>query len=148
MKRLIGAVQRWGKNVGVDERALKEVEKIERGERTVRAPLHPTEARIIAESTVDKDKLQEDIERKYETLDENLRRIEIKVSSIPAKKNPSDRLLPSQESEYRHRNDQPWEYGFYEPPIEKIANNRLTFREALTLMKAHVEIKNHGQGIE
>uniref|UniRef100_A0A914VZD6 Uncharacterized protein n=1 Tax=Plectus sambesii TaxID=2011161 RepID=A0A914VZD6_9BILA len=33
-------------------------------------------------------------------------------------------------------------------PIEKIANNRLTFREALTLMKAHVEIKNHGQGIE
>jgi hypothetical protein len=79
-------------------------------------------------------------------LDENLRRIEIKVSSIPPKTNPSDRLLPSRESEYRHRNDQPWEFGFYEPPVERIVHNRLTFREALTLMKAHVEIKNKGQG--
>lgn len=88
------------------------------------------------------------IDRKYENLDENLRRIEIKVSSIPPRKNPTDRLLPTQESEYRHRNDQPWEYGFYEPPGDKIDRNRLTFREALALMKAHVEIKNEGQGIE
>ncbi len=59
MKSLMGAIKRWGKNVGVDERALKRVDQIGKGEKTERAPLHPTEAKIIAESTADKGKIRE-----------------------------------------------------------------------------------------
>jgi hypothetical protein len=41
------------------------------------------------------------------------------------------RELPKRPWEYGHDHKQDYEYGFYEPPIEKIEKNRLMFREAL-----------------
>lgn len=44
------------------------------------------------------------------------------------------RPLPTWESEWLHRNDPVWEYGFYEPPEEKIPKGKLMFREALEVV--------------
>lgn len=59
MKRILGAIERWGKNVGVDERAIKEVERIQKGEKTVRSPRYPTEAKILAENSADNEQIKE-----------------------------------------------------------------------------------------
>jgi len=53
---------------------------------------------------------------------------------------------PSHESEAQHRqttSDQ-WEFGFYEPPSEKIPRDRLTLREAVVLLKTKSDLDQAG----
>ncbi|KAK5970528.1 tRNA methyl transferase, partial [Trichostrongylus colubriformis] len=50
--------------------------------------------------------------------------------------------LPTHETEWMHRNDPVWEYGFYEPDVDKIPKNKLMFREALEVLRARQEIEN------
>lgn len=45
-----------------------------------------------------------------------------------------NRPLPSRESEWEHRNDPIWEFGFYEPPADKIPKGKLLLREALEVI--------------
>lgn len=45
------------------------------------------------------------------------------------------RDLPTRETEFLHRHDTAWEYGFYEPPLEKMDRNHLMLREALEVLK-------------
>ncbi|VDK77477.1 unnamed protein product [Gongylonema pulchrum] len=55
---------------------------------------------------------------------------------------PKDRWMPAKElpsAEWVRRNDHIWEYGFYEPPPEKIAKGKLTFREALEVLRARCD---------
>ncbi|RCN53418.1 hypothetical protein ANCCAN_00483 [Ancylostoma caninum] len=55
------------------------------------------------------------------------------------------RDLPTRESEWLHRNDPVWEYGFYEPEEERIPKNKLMFREALEVLRARQEIEDDEQ---
>ena len=49
------------------------------------------------------------------------------------------RPLPTRESEWEHRNDPIWEFGFYEPPEDKIPKGKLIFREALEVIYRFLE---------
>uniref|UniRef100_A0A0N4WW20 FF domain-containing protein n=1 Tax=Haemonchus placei TaxID=6290 RepID=A0A0N4WW20_HAEPC len=54
--------------------------------------------------------------------------------------------LPTRESEWLHRNDPVWEYGFYEPEEKRIPKNKLMFREALEVLRARQEIEDDSDG--
>lgn len=41
------------------------------------------------------------------------------------------RDLQSKDTEWVRRNDKIWEFGFYEPPLEKMPKGKLMFREAI-----------------
>jgi hypothetical protein len=49
------------------------------------------------------------------------------------------RELPKRPWEYEHSEKQDYKYGFFEPPLEKIENNRLMFREALEVKEREKE---------
>lgn len=58
------------------------------------------------------------------------------------------RPLPTRESEYDHVNDPKHEYGFYEPPLDKMQPGKLTLREAIDLLYAKTEIDLEGTEVE
>lgn len=47
------------------------------------------------------------------------------------------RDFPTRETEFMHKNDPVWEYGFYEPPLDTIPKGKIMLREAM-----EVRIKN------
>ncbi|KHJ80800.1 hypothetical protein OESDEN_19521 [Oesophagostomum dentatum] len=63
-------------------------------------------------------------------------------STEPVERWTSVKDLPTRESEWLHRNDPVWEYGFYEPDVERIPKNKLMFREALEVLRARQEIED------
>ncbi|VDM39546.1 unnamed protein product [Toxocara canis] len=107
---------------------------------TVPAPRHPAEKKHIQHAQ-ENEEIRKELEAKNETLIENMNKLTIR-SMEPVERWTSSKPLPTWESEWLHRNDPVWEYGFYEPPEEKIPKGKLLFREALEVMRARLEL--HG----
>uniref|UniRef100_A0A158R3S8 SET domain-containing protein n=1 Tax=Syphacia muris TaxID=451379 RepID=A0A158R3S8_9BILA len=70
-----------------------------------------------------------ELSRKDGNLVNNVNKFNIKTGNVVVT------LFPTRESEWAHRDDTEWEYGFYELPLEKIPKGKLLFREALEASK-------------
>lgn len=136
MKRIFNAIGKRTKDANFQQKAIKKMEDIEKGEKIL-APKLPTEEKRF-QSTLNDNKLKELINKKETTLIENMNKIKI-TSTEPVERWTSTRDLPTRESEWMHRNDPVWEYGFYEPEEDRIPKNKLMFREALEVLRARQE---------
>ncbi|KAJ1358323.1 hypothetical protein KIN20_016730 [Parelaphostrongylus tenuis] len=115
------------------------MEDIEQGEKIL-APKLPTEEKRFQASLKD-DKVKELVHKKEDSLIENMNKIKI-TSTEPVERWTSTKDLPTRESEWLHRNDPVWEYGFYEPEEDRIPKNKLMFREALEVLRARQEFED------
>ncbi|CAJ0932685.1 unnamed protein product, partial [Mesorhabditis belari] len=129
MKRLWNALGKETKSTIFQKKAVKQVEKMEKGEAMVKAPRHEREKKHFEEAQKD-ERLQKAVAERREELIDNINRIHIK-STDPPERWTSTKELPTRDSEWAHRNDPAWEFGFYEPAPERIPKSKLTFREAL-----------------
>nr|CAD2127111.1 unnamed protein product [Meloidogyne enterolobii] len=121
-------------------RAVNKVDRISKGEKT---PVvhYPREEKFLKEMSKDV-KIREKIDKKYDQLLKNADQITI-TSTDPPEIPKSKRNLPKREWEYDIENSKyEYEYGFYEPPVEKIEENRLMFREALEILRARMELES------
>ncbi|EYC43232.1 hypothetical protein Y032_0499g2562 [Ancylostoma ceylanicum] len=118
------------------------MEEIEKGEKIL-APKVPTEEKRFQKAQSD-EKVREILNKKDTTLIDNMNKINI-TSTDPVERWTSTKDLPTRESEWLHRNDPVWEYGFYEPEEERIPKNKLMFREALEVLRARQEIEDDEQ---
>lgn len=121
-------------------RAVNKVDRISKGEKT---PVvhYPREEKFLKEMSKDV-KIREKIDKKYDQLLKNADQITI-TSTDPPEIPKSKRNLPKREWEYDIEDSKyEYEYGFYEPPVEKIEENRLMFREALEILRARMELES------
>ncbi|KAK0397996.1 hypothetical protein QR680_002379 [Steinernema hermaphroditum] len=139
MKRIFGSMSRSVKNTNYQDRAVRYAEKIDAGKVKVNAPKYPTEKKYFEKASHDAS-LKDKIDEKHDSLIDNMNKITIH-STEPVERWTSTKDLPTRESEFLHRNDPAWEYGFYEPPPDKMEKDRLTFREALEIMRAKLELE-------
>uniref|UniRef100_A0A0N4X0F5 39S ribosomal protein L50, mitochondrial n=1 Tax=Haemonchus placei TaxID=6290 RepID=A0A0N4X0F5_HAEPC len=128
IKKIFNAVGKRTKDAKFQQKAIKKQDKIEQGEKVL-APRYPTEDKRFQKAMSD-EKLRELVNKKESTLVENMNKFNIK-STDPVERWTSTKDLPTRESEWLHRNDPVWEYGFYEPEEKRIPKNKLMFREAL-----------------
>ncbi|PIC34290.1 hypothetical protein B9Z55_013990 [Caenorhabditis nigoni] len=134
MKRLWNKIGSGVKNANHLKKSIEEVSKIEKGETKVVPPKYPTEKiRKVSEN------VKKELETKNEHLVENMNKMNI-TSTDPVERWTSTKDLPTRESEFLHRNDPMWEYGFYEPPVERIPKDKLMFREALEYLRCRQEL--------
>lgn len=140
MKKIWNAIARPIKNSNYQKKALKQFEKIASDKVRVRAPLHDGDKERYEEAQKNEE-VRKDLETKHEGLISNMNKFSVR-STEPVERWSSDKELPTRESEWLHRNDPVWEYGFYEPPEEKIPKGKLMFREALEIMRARLELTN------
>uniref|UniRef100_A0A1I7UCX6 28S ribosomal protein S26, mitochondrial n=1 Tax=Caenorhabditis tropicalis TaxID=1561998 RepID=A0A1I7UCX6_9PELO len=134
MKRLWNKVGSGVKNANYLKKSVEEVAKIEKGETKVVPPKYPTEKiREVSEE------VKRELATKNEHLVENMNKINI-TSTDPVERWTSTKDLPTRESEFLHRNDPMWEYGFYEPAVERIPKDKLMFREALEYLRCRQEL--------
>ncbi|CAA97417.1 uncharacterized protein CELE_B0035.15 [Caenorhabditis elegans] len=134
MKRLWKKVGSGVKNANYLKKSVEEVAKIEKGETKVVPPKYPTEkSREVSEE------IKKELAMKNESLVENMNKMYIK-STDPVERWTSTKDLPTRESEFLHRNDPIWEYGFYEPPVERIPKDKLMFKEALEYLRFRQEL--------
>ncbi|MFH4975446.1 hypothetical protein AB6A40_002155 [Gnathostoma spinigerum] len=138
LKRIYGALVRSLKNSNYQKRALKKFEDLEAGKVKILPPKYPSEIKHFERAQTDI-KAKKDLEEKHEDLINNMNKFTIN-STEPVERWTSTKELPTWESEWMHRNDPVWEYGFYEPSPEKIPENKLMFREALEVMRAYMEL--------
>ncbi|CAJ0936115.1 unnamed protein product, partial [Mesorhabditis belari] len=138
MKRLWNALGKETKSTIFQKKAVKQVEKMEKGEAMVKAPRHEREKKHFEEAQKD-ERLQKAVAERREELIDNINRIHIK-STDPPERWTSTKELPTRDSEWAHRNDPAWEFGFYEPAPERIPKSKLTFREALELLRMKQEL--------
>ena len=110
------------------EQAIQKADDISKGEKIV-APHYPREEKLLKELAKD-EKIKETINKKYDSVIENVAKITI-TSADPPEPSKTKRELPKRRWEYEHKNKEEYEYGFHEPPLHKIEKNRLMFREAL-----------------
>ncbi|KHJ79376.1 hypothetical protein OESDEN_20978 [Oesophagostomum dentatum] len=139
LKRIFNAIGKRTKDAKYQQKAVKKMEEIEKGEKIL-APKLPTEQRRFQEAQANT-KLKELVDKKDTTLVDNMNKITIH-STEPVERWTSVKDLPTRESEWLHRNDPVWEYGFYEPDVERIPKNKLMFREALEVLRARQEIED------
>uniref|UniRef100_A0A915MME8 Uncharacterized protein n=1 Tax=Meloidogyne javanica TaxID=6303 RepID=A0A915MME8_MELJA len=121
-------------------RAVNKVDRISKGEKT---PVvhYPKEEKFLKEMSKDV-KIREKIDKKYDQLLKNADQITI-TSTDPPEIPKSKRNLPKREWEYDIEDSKyEYEYGFYEPPVEKLEENRLMFREALEILRARMELES------
>ncbi|EFO93624.1 hypothetical protein CRE_12781 [Caenorhabditis remanei] len=148
MKRLWKKVGSGVKNANYLKKSVEEVAKIEKGETKVTyiqlttqifnsqvvPPKYPTEKiREVSEE------VKKELATKNEHLVENMNKMSI-TSTDPVERWTSTKDLPTRESEFFHRNDPMWEYGFYEPAVERIPKDKLMFREALEYLRCRQEL--------
>ncbi|KAH7697231.1 Uncharacterized protein family UPF0240, partial [Aphelenchoides avenae] len=135
-KRIFGAAEREAKNVTFQQRAVLKADKISKGEKIL-PPKYPTEEKHFKEAVADP-KLREWVNKKDEPLIDKVNKI--KITRIdPPERPKSDRALPTRETE-AHRSFDAWEYGFYEPSLEKMEKNKLMLREAMEILRARMEL--------
>ncbi|EYC43231.1 hypothetical protein Y032_0499g2562 [Ancylostoma ceylanicum] len=142
IKRILNAVGKRTKDANFQQKAVKKMEEIEKGEKIL-APKVPTEEKRFQKAQSD-EKVREILNKKDTTLIDNMNKINI-TSTDPVERWTSTKDLPTRESEWLHRNDPVWEYGFYEPEEERIPKNKLMFREALEVLRARQEIEDDEQ---
>ncbi|CAI4221032.1 unnamed protein product [Auanema sp. JU1783] len=143
MKRIWNAVGKTVRDGNFQKKAVNYVEKIEKGSTKVHAPKVPTEEKRFNEAQKD-DAVKKDLETRHEGLLGNMNKFKI-TSVEPPEREVSDKTFPTRESEWYHRNDPVWEFGFYEPEADKIPKNKLTFREALEILEAKGQLNDPEQ---
>jgi len=141
IKRLVGAIKRYGLNTNYQDRAAKKFDRIAKGEKVL-SPRYDNDKMYIERATADPN-IKKDLETKHEVLIDNTNKMHINASE-PIEHPTSSRPLPTNESERRYAQRESFMYGFYEPPPDKIPPNRLTLHEAIDLMQAQLEIKYEG----
>ncbi|VDM95011.1 unnamed protein product [Thelazia callipaeda] len=94
-----------------------------------RAPRYPTEQRQFEKNQAN-ERISEEIRKRDDVLISNMNRITV-TSCEPKSRWTPTKELQLKDTEWVHRNDKIWEFGFYEPPLEKMPKNKLMFREAL-----------------
>jgi hypothetical protein len=141
IKRIVHAATKDWKNANAQWKDVLKIEKIEQGEKVL-PPKHASEIKAF-EKAADDPKIKQIIDKKDEDLIENVNKIKIE-STDPPERWTSTKMLPSRESEYDHRNDPVWQYGYYEPPLEKMEPNRIMLREALEILRNRMEFDMPG----
>ncbi|CAB3409947.1 unnamed protein product [Caenorhabditis bovis] len=135
MKRIWNKIGSTAKSGAFLKKAINHVAEVEKGDIKVVPPKYPTERKHEADEVAKKE-----IFSKNERLVENMNKMKI-TSTDPVERWTSTKDLPTRESEFLHRNDPIWEYGFYEPSPERIPKNKLMFREALEFMRLRQQIE-------
>jgi hypothetical protein len=141
IKRIANAATKDWKNANAQWKDVVKIQKIQEGEKVL-PPKHPSELKAFEEAANDP-KLKELIDKKDDKLIENVNKIKIE-STDPPERWTATKQLPSRESEFEHRNDPIWQYGFFEPPLEKMERNRIMFREALEVLRNRMEFDTPG----
>ncbi|KAI1710164.1 hypothetical protein DdX_10839 [Ditylenchus destructor] len=139
IKGVVGSIFRATKNTGFSERAIRKAEKIEKGQKVV-PPKYPTTEKAFQEAQQNQS-IREELSHKHEKLIDNASKITIK-SEDPSPRKDVHRL--SGDQPYENEEPQRWMYGFYEPPLEKMETGKLTFREALEVLRARLEVSGEG----
>ncbi|PAV89826.1 hypothetical protein WR25_15398 [Diploscapter pachys] len=140
MKRLWHAFTRKAEASKYKGNALEQFEKIEAGQAKVVPPKYPTEKQRGPTDPEVRSKIQQELNAKKAELVEHVNKITIK-STDPPERWISEKELPSHAAEQQMRKyDRNWEFGFYEPPDDKIPDKRLTFREVLQYLRARNEL--------
>ncbi|PAV80255.1 hypothetical protein WR25_08802 [Diploscapter pachys] len=140
MKRLWHAFTRKAEASKYRGNALEQFEKIEAGQAKVVPPNYPTEKQRGPTDPEVRSKIQQELNAKKVELVEHVNKITIK-STDPPERWISEKELPSHAAEQQMRKyDRNWEFGFYEPPDDKIPDKRLTFREVLQYLRARNEL--------
>uniref|UniRef100_A0A0R3RTS0 Uncharacterized protein n=1 Tax=Elaeophora elaphi TaxID=1147741 RepID=A0A0R3RTS0_9BILA len=129
MKKIWKSVLRTIKNRNYQQKAIKYTEDMEKTETIHRAPRHPTEQKHFQKVQTD-EKITQEIKKRNDVLINNVNKITV-TSSEPQNRWTPTKELQSKDTEWIHRNDKIWEFGFYEPPPEKIPKGKLMFREAI-----------------
>ncbi|EJW86836.1 hypothetical protein WUBG_02254 [Wuchereria bancrofti] len=137
MKKIWKSVLRTIKNRNYQQKAIKYAEDMEKTEAVHRAPRHPTEQKYFQKVQAD-EKITQEIKRKNNILIGNMNKITV-TSSEPESRWTTTKELQSKDTEWVHRNDQIWEFGFYEPPPEKIPKGKLMFREAIEILRTQCD---------
>ncbi|CAP26307.2 Protein CBG06063 [Caenorhabditis briggsae] len=135
MKRLWNKIGSGVKNANHLKMSIEEVAKIEKGETKVGI------CSLQKQNNFFRSFRQNTLRRRFAKshLVENMNKMNI-TSTDPVERWTSTKDLPTRESEFLHRNDPMWEYGFYEPPVERIPKDKLMFREALEYLRCRQEL--------
>ncbi|VDN59306.1 unnamed protein product [Dracunculus medinensis] len=130
-------LSRSAKNWRFQQKAIKYLENVDRTK--VPVSRYSMEQKRLEEAQNNQDILKE-VHTKHENLIENMNKFTI-VSTNPPERTEARRPGPTRENEWSTRYEQSWEFGFYEPPADKIPKGKLTFREALDLMKVRSSLE-------
>ncbi|GMT24169.1 hypothetical protein PFISCL1PPCAC_15466, partial [Pristionchus fissidentatus] len=120
------------------------LQKVEKGSvKATSAPKHESEKKHFEDRQKD-GRVREELRKKHTHLVDNMNKIRI-TSTTPPERWTSAKELPSRESEFMHRNDPVWEYGFYEPPLEKMPSGKIMLREAIEILRKMQEARTEGE---
>ncbi|KAF7637896.1 hypothetical protein Mgra_00002601 [Meloidogyne graminicola] len=140
IKKVLGPIFKSAEKISFFQlRAVKKADRISKGEKTP-VTHYPREEKYLKEISTNLE-IKEKINKKYEELIKNTEQITI-TSTDPPEIPKSKRDLPKRDWEYSHGEKLDYEYGFYEPPVEKLEENRLMFREALEILRARMELES------
>lgn len=143
MKRIWNALGKPTKDANYQVKAVQHIEKLEKGKvKNEPAPKHESEKKYFEEAQKD-GKIRKELSKKHESLVENMNKLRIK-STNPPERWTSTKELPTRETEFMHRNDPIWEYGFYEPQLDKIPRGKIMMREAMQLLRKMQEADTVG----
>uniref|UniRef100_A0AC34QMT2 39S ribosomal protein L59, mitochondrial n=1 Tax=Panagrolaimus sp. JU765 TaxID=591449 RepID=A0AC34QMT2_9BILA len=141
VKNIIHTATKDWKNANYQLKAVLKAKAISEGEKVL-APKYPTESEHFNKVQTDPN-IKKAIDEKDEKLIENVNKINIK-STDPPERWTSTKQLPTRETEWEHKNDPTWEFGYYEPPLEKMEKDRIMLREALDLLRNRMEFELPG----
>ncbi|GMS95761.1 hypothetical protein PENTCL1PPCAC_17936 [Pristionchus entomophagus] len=134
MKRLWNALGKPAKDANYQVNAVKHIEKLEKGEvKTESAPKHVSERKHFENAQKD-GRIRDELSKKHDKLVGNMNKITIKSTNPPERWTKS-KDLPTRENEFMHKNDPVWEYGFYEPPLDKMPKGKIMLREAMEVLR-------------
>uniref|UniRef100_A0A8R1TV35 Uncharacterized protein n=1 Tax=Onchocerca volvulus TaxID=6282 RepID=A0A8R1TV35_ONCVO len=126
MKKIWKSFLRSVKNRNYQQKAIKYAEDMEKTGTIHRAPRYPTEQKHFQKIQAD-EKITKEIRKRDDVLIDNMNKITV-TSSEPKNRWTSTKELRTKDTEWVHRNDRIWEFGFYEPPPEKIPKGKLILR--------------------
>ncbi|OZC08137.1 hypothetical protein X798_04830 [Onchocerca flexuosa] len=137
MKKIWKSFLRSVKNRNYQQKAIKYAEDMEKTGTIHRAPRYPTEQKHFQKIQAD-EKITKEIRKRDDVLIDNMNKITV-TSSEPKNRWTPTKELRTKNTEWVHRNDRIWEFGFYEPPPEKIPKGKLMFREAIEILRARCD---------
>ncbi|KAM3726811.1 Uncharacterized protein ACO02O_03523 [Dirofilaria immitis] len=137
MKKIWRSLLRSVKNRNYQQKAIKYAEDMEKTGTIHRAPRYPTEQKHFQKIQADEE-IRKEIRKRDDVLIDNMNKITV-TSSEPKNRWISTKELQAKDTEWVHRNDRIWEFGFYEPSPEKIPKGKLMFREAIEILRARCD---------
>ncbi|EFO25726.2 hypothetical protein LOAG_02753 [Loa loa] len=137
MKKIWKSVLRTVKNRKYQQKAIKYAEDMEKTNTIHRAPRYPTEQKNFQKIQAD-ERITQEIKKRNDILIDNMNKITV-TSSEPKNRWTPTKELRSKDTEWVRRNDQIWEFGFYELPLDKMPKGKLMFREAIEILRARCD---------